>query len=192
MKGLNIHKGRKHSQTILNNTEKINCSQCTFETEKDEEFKLHTIRKHTNYETLEYPKMCELCEQNLENRMDFRNHMDIHSLEKTIFGDFRCKDCSFISDTLETMVVHFGKCLVEEIYCGLCEWKSDSLENLETHLAICEVYECEKCETRFNALKEIKTHIEKEHEEDGNLFHLKMNRIVNTKVDCKKYSYSDV
>ena len=191
-KGLNIHKTRKHGENNLNETVKKNCSNCDFETNKDEDLKLHSIRKHTNFENLTYPQSCEICEQKLENCIDFRNHMDIHSLTRTCFGDFRCNDCSFLSDNLESMVVHFGKCMVEILYCGLCDWKSDSIENLETHLAVCEVYECEECGKRVNVLKDIKIHIEQEHNKCSNIFHLKINRVYKKKVDCKKYSYTDI
>ena len=136
-KGLKIHKTRKHEQTIIEHSGKIKCLKCKFEASIEDELKLHVIRKHTNIENLEYPNNCNLCEFKLENSQDFRTHMEIHSLKRTIFGDFECTDCHFLSDKIESMEVHFGKCCVDELFCGLCEWRSDCLENLETHLKSC-------------------------------------------------------
>ena len=90
------------------------------------------------------------------------------------------------------MQVHNGKCCVSNIECGLCGMEAETLENLETHLASCEVYECEECEIRHTKLSDIKVHIEEDHSKDKNFFHLKMHRILKSKVDCKRYSYSDV
>ena len=46
------------------------------------------------------------------------------------------------------------------------------------------VYECERCEKRLSALKDIKIHIEKEHEkEETNLYHMKMNIIIEQKLE---------
>ena len=102
-----------------------------------------------------------------------------HTLERTMFGDFQCKDCHFLCDNLETMEVHFGKCSVDELFCGLCEWKSNDLEKLETHLVSCEVYACVGCEERFLTLTDVKVHVKNEHGEKTKLKHLKMNRIAS-------------
>ena len=56
--------------------------------------------------------------------------------------NFKCEDCDFISETIETMEVHVGKCRRDTLLCGLCEFNSDTLENLETHLVACEIYRC--------------------------------------------------
>ena len=45
---------------------------------------------------------------------------------------------------------------------------------------------------KSNVLKDMKIHIEKDHDKCGNIFHLKINRIYKKKVDCKRYSYTDV
>ena len=97
-----------------------------------------------------------------------------------------------ISATTDRILVHNGKCCVSEFECGLCDMKVDTLENLETHLASCEVYECEECEKRFTKLSDIKLHLEDDHNKDKYFYHLKMHRIVKSKVDSKKYSYNDV
>ena len=118
--------------------------------------------------------------------------MDIHSLKRTILGDFKCEHCNFLSNKIETMEVHFGKCWVKELFCGLCEWKSDNLENLDIHLKSCEVYECQGCDQRFCSLTDVKLHIEEEHGKETSLLHLKMNRAFEKFVDVNKYSFSEV
>ena len=97
-----------------------------------------------------------------------------------------------MGDDFETMEVHGGKRSTNNFECGLCDLPMNSLENLETHLASCEVYECDNCEKRYKSLSDIKLHLEKEHNKETTFFHLKMNRIIKEKVDCKKYNYSDV
>jgi hypothetical protein len=149
------------------------------------------LRKHIEF-PISFPRDCELCEENFENVRELKKHMIIHSLEGTIFGQLACKECRFLGDNFETMEVHNGKCCVSDFYCGLCEMKADTLENLETHLVSCEVYECEECEKRLTKLSDMKLHLEDDHSKDKNFFHLKMHRILKSKVDCKKYSYSDL
>ena len=192
MKGLNIHKSRKHGNKVEEDLTHFNCVKCKFETDEEGKLKIHNIRKHIDKDTLEYPHNCHICEFKLKNSQEVRLHMDIHALERTMFGDFQCKDCHFLCDNLETMEVHFGKCSVDELFCGLCEWKSNDLEKLETHLASCEVYACVGCEERFLTLTDVKVHVKNEHGEKTKLKHLKMNRIVKSKVDSKKYLYSEV
>ena len=90
------------------------------------------------------------------------------------------------------MQVHGGKCSTTNFECGLCDLQIETLENLETHLASCEVYECDECEKRHKNLSDMKHHLENVHNKNATFFHLKMNRIVKEKVDCKKYCYGDV
>ena len=101
--------------------------------------------------------------------------------------NFNCEDCEFTSTTVETMEVHVGKCRTENFECGLCQYTCETLEGLELHLASCEVYECDNCELRSRFLKEVKTHIEKEHEKPCNIFHIKMDRNDPSLVDFKSY-----
>ena len=66
------------------------------------------------------------------------------------------------------------------------------LENLEFHFKSCEVFECEVCDGRFPALKDVKLHIDEEYGRGTSLIHLKMNRVVDKIVDVKKDSCLDV
>ena len=83
------------------------CSKCKFKTFSNKELNRHTLRKHTDYRT-QYPKKCELCEEIFENSKELKKHMLIHSLERTIFKQLKCKECRFVGDDFETMEVHGG------------------------------------------------------------------------------------
>ena len=166
------------------------CSKCKFKTYSHQELKHHILRKHTEYTS--YPRNCELCEKIFENALQMKKHWKIHSLEGSILGQYACKDCRFLGDNIVTMEVHSGKCSVDDFECGLCDLKFETLENLETHLTSCEVYECEVCEEKFKTLNNIKLHLKTNHDKGNHFFHMKMNRILKERVDCKRYSYSDV
>ena len=90
------------------------------------------------------------------------------------------------------MEVHVGKCRRDKLECGLCEFNSDTLDNLETHLGSCEMYECSVCELRTRFLKDIKSHIVKEHDETKLLYHMKMKRNEPDIVDFKSYKICEV
>jgi hypothetical protein len=118
------------------------CSKCEFETVSNKGLKIHMKRKHTKYETLKYPRKCDLCEKTFENGLEFRKHMKLHSFKGTIFGEYKCEECDFYGNTLEMMEVHAGICCSDDDFdCGLCNQKIDTLDNLKTHLVSCEVYE---------------------------------------------------
>ena len=149
-------------------------------------------RKHTKFEILKYPRMCDLCEKTLDNGLELRKHMKLHSFKGTLFGEYKCEECDFYGNSLETMEVHAGMCCCEEFDCGLCNLKIETLENLKTHLVLCEVYECKECFKRVNKLSDIKLHIENDHDQTKRFYHLKMNRKQNEKVDIKEYGLGDV
>ena len=109
----------------------------------------------------------------MENGFELRKHMKLHSFKGTICGEYKCKECDFYGNTLETMEVHAGKCCNGNFYCGLFNIKIDSLEILKTHLVSCEVYECKECFERVKMFM-IKT---------NKKYHLKMNRKRHEKFD---------
>jgi hypothetical protein len=82
------------------------------------------------------------------------------------------------------MEVQVGKCRRDKLECGLCDFNSDTLENLETHLGVCKL--------RMWFLKDIKSHIEKEHIETTLLYHMKMKRNKPEIVDFKSYKINEV
>ena len=143
-----------------------------------------------------YPKSCDICEKVIGSIKDMRKHLKTHSFSgeysKNSSQNYKCEDCDFISTTIETMEVHVGKCRRDKFECGLCEFNSDTLDNLETHLGSCEMYECSVCELRTRFLKDIKSHIVKEHDETKLLYHMKMKRNEPDIVDFKSYKICEV
>ena len=97
-----------------------------------------------------------------------------------------------MSDDIETMEVHIGKCCYTYCECSLCEYRPESLENLELHLVTCEIYECNECFIRVKHLSEIKEHIQTEHDKGKYLNHLKLDRKNASKVDFKHISIDKV
>ena len=95
---------------------------------------------------------------------------------------YKCEDCEFEGENYETMEVHFGKTHSDNLECGLCEVQMDTLENLEMHLFTCEIYVCCSCFLKGKSLSELKSHVVNEHGVDEAFLHLKMNRIIVTKL----------
>ena len=105
---------------------------------------------------------------------DMRKHLKTHSYSgnyyENLVDNFDCSDCNFT-----------------------VQWKyGDTLEDLEIHLVSCEIYECSFCEIGTRFLHEVKTHIEKNHDSSKLLFHLKMNRENQIKVDFKSCKINEV
>ena len=76
-----------------------------------------------------------------ETFCDMKIHRNTYSFSGELFGSrFECEECDFVSETLETMEVHNGKCCYDHIEFGLCECRFDNLEMLELHLTTCEVF----------------------------------------------------
>ena len=175
---------------------KFKCEKCSFETKSERGLNIHKKRKHTNYAIEKYPKSCDICEKVIGSIKDMRKHLKTHSFSeeysKNSSKNFKCEDCDFTSETIETMEVHVGKCRRDKLECGLCEFNSDTLDNLETHLGACEMYECSVCELRTRFLKDIKSHIVKEHDDTKLLYHMKMKRNEPDIVDFKSYKISEV
>ena len=92
----------------------------------------------------------------------------------------------------ESMFVHFGKVHSEKFDCGICECEVDTLENLEVHLVTCEVYECNHCDLKVKILSQMKTHIVKDHGNNGECVHLKMNRHNFEQVDSKTHKIDEI
>ena len=65
------------------------------------------------------------------------------------------KNVNFLSEDLETMEVHIGKCCYSYFECGLCEYRPENFEMLEFHLVTCDMYECNDCYIRVKHLSEI-------------------------------------
>ena len=167
--------------------EKFKCSKCKFETIHENGLKIHIKRKHAKDS-----ETCDLCDESFESAREMRMHRTTHSYHSKTEKHHKCEECDFTSTTIETMEVHIGKCCYNYFECGLCEDRFESLEKLELHLKTCEIYECGKCYIRFKSLSEVKKHIEKEHEVEQSLHHLKMDRSDESKVVFKHYTIDQV
>ena len=119
-------------------TETLKCSKCSFETIHKNGLKIHMKRKH-----VKASKTCDLCNKQFDSVRDMKMHKNTHSFNGDLFGsEFKCEECDYISETIETMEVHIVKCCYDHFECGLCEARFENLEMLELHLVTCEVYEC--------------------------------------------------
>ena len=144
-------------------------------------------RKHANDS-----ETCDLCEKSFESVREMKMHRSTHSYDSKSEKHHKCVECDFTSITIETMEVHIGKCCDNYFECGLCEDRFENLEKLELHLKTCEVYECGQCYIRYKSLSEVKKHVEKEHEDEKSLHHLKMDRSDENKVVFKHYRIDQV
>ena len=153
------------------------CTKCSFETNSQSGLKIHSKKKHTEVIKETYPKICELCDENLENADKLRKHMKRHSYKK---AKFKCEDCEFVGECEATMEVHIGKDHSVNFECGICDLVVNTLENLEIHLFSCEVYQCDMCKSKFKSISQFKKHIpEMKCMEAGGyqyVHHLKMER----------------
>ena len=106
-------------------------------------------------------------------------HLKTHSFKKL---NFKCEDCDFFGPNETTMEVHYGKKHAGIPECGLCEFKAKSEENLETHLVTCEMYECKRCNLRFQTISTMQTHLKEEHKG-----HTQIVKILHAKIDRKNF-----
>ena len=73
-------------------------------------------RKHTKIKTVQYPKKCDLFEEQFGNAAEFKQHMKTHSYKE---AKFKCEDCTFVGKWKETMEVHLGRSHTDFFECGL-------------------------------------------------------------------------
>ena len=71
--------GLENAENPSKTQEKFKCSKCDYETKTKKGLNIHTRRKHTNFETVKYPKFCDLCEKELTNGEEMRKHIRSHS-----------------------------------------------------------------------------------------------------------------
>ena len=115
-------------------------------------------------------------------------HLKTHSFKKL---DFKCEDCDYFGPNVITMEVHHGRKHSQDPECGLCEFKANSRENLETHLVTCEIYDCKRCDLRFQNLTTMRTHLQEEHKghtQIVTIVHAKLDRKNSEIVACKEYN----
>ena len=156
--------------------EKLQCSYWDFQTVSKQGLKTHLKRKHTSYNLENYPMKCTICEEEMKNKEEMKDHMVTHSYIDTTDFIFKCEDCDFWGPNSITMKVHNQKSHGEQKSCGLCNHEFSENENLETHLFTCEIYKCDSCSQKFKSLPDIKGHISEEHKRNTVILHSKINR----------------
>ena len=168
---------------------KRKCTKCEFQTVSERGLKVHVKRKHTASIEEAFPQVCDLCDYKVKCKKELKSHRLSHSY---IDAKFKCEDCEYVGDNDESMHVHAGKAHSENYECGLCESIFNSLEKLETHLVTCEVYEFNHCYFTSKDISKIKVHVLKEHGSTGELVYMKMARGKFDQVDAKTYSQSEI
>eukprot|EP00092_Neocalanus_flemingeri_P059010 GFUD01070439.1.p1 GENE.GFUD01070439.1~~GFUD01070439.1.p1 ORF type:complete len:313 (+),score=42.55 GFUD01070439.1:267-1205(+) len=179
---------KKPKENIEILKETLKCEKCKFETIHKNGLKIHMKKKHES-KIVNNSKICDLCEKNFKSVREMKIHRNTHSFQSSNNEkQFNCEECDFVTENVESMEVHIGKCCYEYYECGLCENRFDCLENLETHLTTCEVYECGFCLNCMKNLDDMKKHVICEPLGYDKLHHIKMNSHDKTKVDFKQYS----
>ena len=169
------------------------CTICDFVGQSAKGLKTHTTRKHTAISKDGYPTLCDLCGCEIVNAEQMKKHMKTHSFKK---AQYKCEDCNFVGQSVETMEVHNGKGHNDAFECGICDISLGNSESLDTHLITCEVYKCNfhSCSFKHSTLSDIKLHLEKEH--GGGKYlqiqHLKISRMNQDEVTTKNYHYAEI
>ena len=172
---INILEIQKINKT-KNKGEELKCSQCDFVTHSKHGLKIHSKKKHTSVLNLEYPRQCDLCDEQCESSYEMKKHMITHSYKE---AKFKCDECDFVGQNLVSIEVHIRRKHSENFECGLCDFEAGSSENIEMHLTTCELFECDKlmCEFRCKNLTDTKKHLREQHKQDyGFVSHFKLDR----------------
>ena len=155
------------------------CDHCDFSASSEKGLRIHITRIHSisNYiSEQQFPKTCDLCDYEADNKKDLKQHLKTHSYKGV---NFQCRECEYFCETEPEMEVHLGKKHSDQFNCGICEFEAKSFENLKIHLTTCEMYRCERCDSKLTTLKDMKEHIETEHLEIKgyiNVVHMKQSR----------------
>ena len=90
--------------------------------------------------------------------------------------------------------MHFGREHSDIIGGWLCDFLVKDLWDLDTHLSTCEIYKCDPCNFVTTNLGNMKTHIEKDHEDKFNshIIHNKKNRINKEEFDPQYYTKKEL
>ena len=176
------------------NIKKFSCPNCNYESKSEQGLKIHISRKH-NVKNVVDSKSCELCDKKFENINDLKKHMKGHSYQT---AKFKCVNCEFVGTNDYTMEVHNGKDHSDNFESGLCEYAAENEESLELHLFTCEIYHCTatsgktQCNLKGKNLSEMKKHLEKEHEGNGIMRHVKMCTHNMNEVAVKGYYMEEI
>ena len=197
----NLHKvQRKEQEKRIKELEKIikcrdsrfKCKQCDYTTGSEQGLKAHISKKHKQtVDSLDFPRMCSLCEKDLESSKEYKIHMKTHSYRQI---QYQCTMCNFSEYSEIGIEVHVGREHGDNFECGLCEYIAEDLENLDLHLLTCEVYKCNKCGNIFKNLQDLKQHFLTEHENEKHktTTHMKQSREDRHSFDTRGYSFEDL
>ena len=72
------------------------------------------IGKHTE---IYNGKTCELCEIEVINERELKQHLKIHSYKEPTFN---CEDCDYWGPNELSLKLQYGRCHTENLECGLC------------------------------------------------------------------------
>ena len=115
-----------------------------------------------------------------------------HSYQKL---QFKCDECDFWGPNKQTMKMHIKRIHSETIACGMCNYEAKDFENLDTHTFTCEMNKCNEmeCEKTFLLLKDLKKHVENEHENGlSSISHFKRQLISQEFFDETFHFISDL
>ena len=156
---------RQKNNKTKHKGEEFRCSQCDFVTNSQHGLKIHSKKKHTSVLDLEYPRQCDLCDEQCESSKEMKKHMITHSYKE---ARFKCDECDFVGQNLKSIEVHVRRKHSEKYECGLCDFEAGSSENIEMHLTTCELFECDQCDCEYRCknLTDIQKHIREQHKQD--------------------------
>ena len=114
---------------------------------------------------LKFPSTCTLCDHQMKTKLEMKRHMKPHTYKGV---DLKCEECDFLGINETTMKVHFRREHSDIMECGLCDFLAKDLVDLNIHLSTCEIHKCDPCNFVTTTLGNMKTHIEKDHEDKFN------------------------
>ena len=161
---------------------------CDFKTNSKPGLKTHCKRKHSESNKNNFPRSCDLCDEEIQSVIEVKNHMKQHRYFMSN-DNYKCEECEFWGPNEMTMEVHLGRIHTEVPECGLCDFQAKNSEELELHLFTCEVFKCSQCEHKSKISSEVKEHILNAHEITyTKIVHAKLNRKNDENVDCKSFA----
>ena len=166
-------KSTNQLQVDVSSKQKFKCEMCEFQSSSSNGLKTHISRKHTKYMKEVALLKCEICGKEFGSENQFKDHMIFHSFKDAEHLKFKCDECDFWGPNTFTMKMHFKRLHCENISCGMCVFIAKDVDTLDIHNSTCEMYKCNcvDCGKTYTVLRDIKEHLEKEHNESGSINH---------------------
>ena len=167
---------------------RFKCSLCDYQAKSSNGLRMHVNRKHTKYDENVISFQCENCGKVFRSAGELKEHMISHSYQKL---PFKCDECDFWGPNKQTMIMHIKRNHCETISCGMCDFEAKDIETLDTHTFTCEMYKCNdmECGKTFLLLKDLKSHIGKEHDDLCSLSHFK-RQLINQEFFDETFHFS--